>query len=96
MLDSVLVARDRFLRPGGAILPDIANLYVALGSFESEGLSFWNDIYGLSMRPVAETIRSHRTYTHIYMINALLYMNINFTRYCRALCRVESNTSACC
>jgi type I protein arginine methyltransferase len=29
MLDSVLVARDRFLKPGGALYPSHARLYVA-------------------------------------------------------------------
>lgn len=61
MLDSVLIARDLFLRPGGAILPDIANIYIALGTYASEGLDFWEDIYGLSMTPIAETIRKNRT-----------------------------------
>lgn len=62
MLDSVLIARDAFLRPGGAILPDVANIYIALGSYASEGLEFWDDIYGLSMTPIAQTIRKTRTY----------------------------------
>jgi len=61
MLDSVLAARDAFLRPGGAVLPDVANVYIALGSYASEGLDFWDDIYGLSMKPIAETIRKTRT-----------------------------------
>ena len=29
MLDSVLVARDRFLKPGGALYPSHARLYIA-------------------------------------------------------------------
>ena len=29
MLDTVLYARDRFLKPGGAILPDIATMHLA-------------------------------------------------------------------
>ena len=29
MLDTVLVARDRFLKPGGAVLPDIATIHIA-------------------------------------------------------------------
>lgn len=61
MLDSVLVARDAFLRPNGAILPDIAHIYVAMGSYASEGLDFWDDIYGLSMTPIAGSIRKTRT-----------------------------------
>ena len=29
MLDTVLVARDRFLKPGGALLPDVATFFMA-------------------------------------------------------------------
>ncbi len=57
MLDSVLIARDRFLRKGGAILPDVANLYVGLASAEAEGLGFWDDVYGLDMKAVGGALR---------------------------------------
>jgi hypothetical protein len=29
MLDTVLHARDRFLKPGGAMLPDVATMHLA-------------------------------------------------------------------
>lgn len=29
MLDTVLVARDKYLKPGGAILPDVATFFLA-------------------------------------------------------------------
>lgn len=32
MLDSVFAARDRWLRPGGAMMPDRASLFVAAGN----------------------------------------------------------------
>ena len=46
MLDSVLHARDRWLRPGGAVLPDLANLYVAAAGEGATGMDFWKDVYG--------------------------------------------------
>ena len=46
MLDSVLHARDRWLRPGGAVLPDLANLYVAAAGEGATGMDFRKDIYG--------------------------------------------------
>ncbi|PSC76773.1 putative arginine N-methyltransferase 3 isoform B [Micractinium conductrix] len=46
MLGSVLYARDRWLRPGGAVLPDVARLYVAAGGEGATGLEFWHDVYG--------------------------------------------------
>lgn len=56
MLDSVLVARDKFLRPGGAILPDIANIYVAAADAGASGLDFWKDVYGLDMSTVGDSL----------------------------------------
>jgi len=54
MLPSVFAARDRFLRPGGAMLPDRAVMYLALGGEGSSGLGFWDRVYGLDMRPVRD------------------------------------------
>lgn len=42
MLPSVIEARDRWLRPGGAMLPDRARLLVALGGTGSSGMTFWD------------------------------------------------------
>ena len=52
MLDSVVVARDRWLRPGGIVLPDRAVLKVC--GIEDEGqryqnIEFWDDVYGFDM-----------------------------------------------
>jgi hypothetical protein len=41
MLDSLLAARDRWLAPGGALLPDLAAIHVAGASREAFGTAFW-------------------------------------------------------
>jgi type I protein arginine methyltransferase len=46
MLESVLHARDRWLKPGGAMLPDTATIYVAAADASATGLDFWDDVYG--------------------------------------------------
>ncbi|KAG2501748.1 hypothetical protein HYH03_000248 [Edaphochlamys debaryana] len=56
MLDTVLHARDRYLRPGGAVLPDRASIYIAGASAAAGGLGFWKDVYGFDMTPVAQAI----------------------------------------
>ncbi|KAL4458014.1 hypothetical protein ABPG75_012879 [Micractinium tetrahymenae] len=56
MLDSVLHARDRWLRPGGAVLPDIARIYLAAASEAASGLDFWRDVYGFSMGAVRDSL----------------------------------------
>ncbi|KAK9355170.1 S-adenosyl-L-methionine-dependent methyltransferase [Lipomyces doorenjongii] len=52
MLDSVLVARDKYLAPGGLMVPSEVRLLVAgLRDTEyiNDKVNFWNDIYGFKM-----------------------------------------------
>ncbi len=51
MLDSVLVARDRFLKPGGRLFPNKANIFVEAIEDVEGRLSFWNDVYGFNYAP---------------------------------------------
>ncbi|KAN0109741.1 protein arginine N-methyltransferase [Russula decolorans] len=49
MLDTVLEARDRYLKPGGLIFPDHATLYVAAiedQEYKEEKINFWDNVYG--------------------------------------------------
>jgi protein arginine N-methyltransferase 3 len=49
MLDSVLVARDRFLRPGGVLAPIQCHLMLGLcdaAEVWKERIDFWEDVYG--------------------------------------------------
>jgi type I protein arginine methyltransferase len=57
MLDSVLIARDKYLKPGGAILPDIAHIYIAAADASASGLDFWKDVHGFNMSTVGEALR---------------------------------------
>jgi len=49
MLDSVLYARDNFLREDGLLFPSIAKLYASPCQLQSM-YEFWDDVYGVSMR----------------------------------------------
>lgn len=52
MLGSVLTARDRWLKPGGLILPSHATLYMAPVTNPdrySQSIEFWRDVYGINM-----------------------------------------------
>ncbi|KAL3635858.1 putative protein arginine N-methyltransferase 6 [Castilleja foliolosa] len=52
MLGSVITARDRFLKPGGLILPSYATLYMAPVTHSdrySESIDFWRNVYGIDM-----------------------------------------------
>ncbi|TPX51627.1 hypothetical protein SeMB42_g00111 [Synchytrium endobioticum] len=52
MLDSVIKARDRWLKPGGLMVPNVAKMYLAGiedEEFVNDKYHFWNDVYGFKM-----------------------------------------------
>ncbi|KAH0604441.1 uncharacterized protein H6S33_006818 [Morchella sextelata] len=58
MLDTVLLARDKYLAPGGLIFPDKANIYMAAiedGDYKEEKIGFWNNVYGFNFSPLQKT-----------------------------------------
>lgn len=56
MLNSVLFARDRWLKPGGAILPDIATMFTAGFGRGGTSLPFWENVYGFDMSCVGKEL----------------------------------------
>ncbi|KAI1295695.1 hypothetical protein EDD11_007856 [Mortierella claussenii] len=57
MLDSVLVARDRFLAPGGILAPSQTRILFTASSDESflnDSVHYWNDVYGFKMSSMKE------------------------------------------
>ncbi|KAF9923570.1 hypothetical protein FBU30_006399 [Linnemannia zychae] len=59
MLDSVLVARDRFLVPGGILAPSQTRiLFTATNdeSFLTDNVDYWNDVYGFKMSTMKENV----------------------------------------
>lgn len=59
MLDSVLWARDRYLKPDGLMVPSHTVLHIAPISDESfveENIEFWRDVYGFNMTAMQEKI----------------------------------------
>ncbi|KAG7088874.1 hypothetical protein E1B28_012824 [Marasmius oreades] len=59
MLDSVLTARRRFLRPGGVMAPSQCRMMLGLcdaSEIVKERLTFWNDVYGFDLSVMAEEV----------------------------------------
>ncbi|PBK95719.1 S-adenosyl-L-methionine-dependent methyltransferase [Armillaria gallica] len=57
MLDSVLSARDRFLRPGGIMAPSQCKMMLGLcdaGEILKDRVTFWNDVYGFDLSAMAD------------------------------------------
>lgn len=75
MLDSVIYARDRWLSPGGLMLPDKATLYVCAiedADYRAEKIDFWDNVYGFDFRsikrlamaePLVDTVDSEQVAT---------------------------------
>ncbi|KAL0270095.1 UNVERIFIED_CONTAM: hypothetical protein PYX00_007614 [Menopon gallinae] len=55
MLDTVLFARDKWLKEGGMLFPDQATLFV-IGiedrQYKDEKINWWDDVYGFDMSPI--------------------------------------------
>ncbi|XP_052807943.1 protein arginine N-methyltransferase 3-like [Mya arenaria] len=52
MLDSVLYARNKYLKPGGVVYPDRCNISVAAISdldLHNKHVTYWDDVYGFKM-----------------------------------------------
>ncbi|KAJ0985244.1 hypothetical protein J5N97_003600 [Dioscorea zingiberensis] len=56
MLTSVLYARDHWLKPGGAILPDTATIFAAGFGKGGTSLPFWEDVYGFNMSCIGKEV----------------------------------------
>jgi protein arginine N-methyltransferase 3 len=53
MLDSVIWARDRYLKPDGLMVPSHMNMWVAPiadPDYISDHIAFWRDVYGFDMK----------------------------------------------
>ncbi|KAF6155428.1 hypothetical protein GIB67_019954 [Kingdonia uniflora] len=56
MLSSVLYARDRWLKPGGAILPDTATIFAAGFGRGGTSIPFWENVYGFDMSCIGKEV----------------------------------------
>lgn len=57
MLDSVLFARDKWLKPGGLLFPDhcTLNVFALMGSEQhDEANNYWTNLYGFNFSPLRE------------------------------------------
>ncbi|KAF5348691.1 hypothetical protein D9758_006867 [Tetrapyrgos nigripes] len=83
MLDTVLLARDRYLKPGGLLFPDNATIYLAAiedQDYKEEKINFWDNVYGfdyscikdIALRePLVDTVDLKSVVTHPYLIKQI-------------------------
>lgn len=58
MLNTVIFARDKWLKPGGMIFPDRATLYVCAiedRQYKDEKINWWDNVYGFDMSCIRKT-----------------------------------------
>lgn len=60
MLKSVLIARDKFLKPGGKIFPEVAELWCAPCK-RADAYEFWEDVLGVNMKSVGQQYRNTKS-----------------------------------
>jgi protein arginine N-methyltransferase 1 len=59
MLETVLFARDKWLRPGGLMFPDKATVYIAGiedADFKESKFDFWDSVHGLNMSVMKDLV----------------------------------------
>ena len=59
MLDSVLSARDRFMKPTGLMVPSQCSIMLSLldaSQLIKDRIDFWDDVYGYKMKAMKEEI----------------------------------------
>ncbi|ORX50806.1 S-adenosyl-L-methionine-dependent methyltransferase [Hesseltinella vesiculosa] len=57
MLDTVLVARDKYLKEGGMIFPDKATMYIAGiedAEYKDEKINYWDNVYGFDYSSIKQ------------------------------------------
>ena len=55
MLDTVVYARDRYLAPGGTIMPNRASMLITAiedAQYKEEKIHFWDNVYGFDMSSI--------------------------------------------
>ncbi|KAK5020031.1 Ribosomal protein arginine N-methyltransferase rmt3 [Cryomyces antarcticus] len=68
MLDSVIWARDRYLKPDGLMVPSHCTLHIAPifdPDYIAECVSFWHDVYGFGMAAMMDKINDDVLVRHL-------------------------------
>lgn len=59
MLNTVIYARDKWLKPDGVMMPDRARLYICAienDQYKTTRINWWKDVYGFDMSSIGEAV----------------------------------------
>lgn len=68
MLDSVIYARDKYLKPDGLMIPSHMNMFIAPASdpeYNAEHIHWWRDVYGFDMKAMQAGIHNDAQVMHM-------------------------------
>ncbi|XP_073034128.1 protein arginine N-methyltransferase 1.1-like isoform X2 [Primulina eburnea] len=83
MLNTVLYARDKWLVPGGLVLPDKASLYLTAiedADYKDDKIEFWKNVYGFDMscirkqaiwEPLVDTVDQNQIVTNCQLLKTM-------------------------
>lgn len=83
MLNTVLYARDKWLIPGGVVLPDRASLFLTAiedADYKQEKIDFWDRVYGFDMscirqqamlEPLVDTVDQNQIVTNCQLLKTM-------------------------
>lgn len=83
MLDTVLFARDKWLKPGGLMFPDKASLFMTAiedHDYKEEKINWWDSVYGFDMsairdvallEPLVDTVEARQVVTDSCMMKEI-------------------------
>lgn len=62
MVDSLLLARQKYLKPNGLMMPHTAKIFLAplcVDEYYDDKIGFWSNVYGVDMSCLTETAKEH-------------------------------------
>jgi protein arginine N-methyltransferase 1 len=83
MLDTVLYARDKWLRPNGMMFPDRCSLFITAiedRQYKDEKINWWDEVYGFNMslirkvaisEPLVDVVDAKQLVTTHHMIREI-------------------------
>ena len=83
MLDTVLLARDRWLAPGGVIFPDKASVLLCAiedAQYRADKIDFWEDVYGFDFsairgaalaEPLVDTVAAEQVVSSVAVVKTI-------------------------
>lgn len=69
MLDTIIFARDKWLKKGGLLFPDKATLFICAAEdrqVQAEKINFWDDVYGFNMSSMRNLVISEPMVDYVY------------------------------